>query len=243
MKPRRIWPGVLVTIASAMMLAVCPAGWAQATVLGAQSLAPVAQRDRGLVIENDSQLPDSYPGARYQVILQAHGGVPPYHWRWAGAVVPGLSLEDDGTLHGKAVLNGDWRLTVSVTDSGQPPLTVQKAFVIRVLSGLVLNWKTVAHVNGNRIEGVVAVTNTTRDDINLTFDVKAIADNGRATEIGYQHFVLPRGTLEEELRFGETLPNGGYLVNVDAVGEVEARNLIYRQRMVTPRPLNVNVGP
>lgn len=71
----------------------------------------------------------------------------------------------------------------------------------------------------------------------------AIAANGRATAIGYQHFVLVRGTIGKELPFGETLPHGAYVVNVDAVGEVAAKNLIYRERMQTPSALQVTVGP
>ena len=77
----------------------------------------------------------------------------------------------------------------------------------------------------------------------MTFDVKAVAENGRATEIGYQHFPLKRGTMAIALPFGETLPYGSYLVNVNVVGEVAKRNAIYRQQMQTPRPLQVLVGP
>ena len=67
--------------------------------------------------------------------------------------------------------------------------------------------------------------------------------NGRATAIGYQHFVLRRGTTAMELPFGETLPHGGYVVHVDAVGEVAPKNLIYRERLQTPGALQVTVGP
>jgi hypothetical protein len=55
--------------------------------------------------------------------------------------------------------------------------------------------------------------------------------------------VLRRGTLDMELPFGETLPHGGYVVHVDAVGEVAAKNLIYREYLETPGPLQVMVGP
>jgi sorbitol-specific phosphotransferase system component IIA len=79
--------------------------------------------------------------------------------------------------------------------------------------------------------------------MDLTFVVLAVALNGRATAIGYQHFVLRRGTIAKELPFGETLPLGGYVVHVDAVGEVAAKNLIYRERMQTPSALQVTVGP
>jgi hypothetical protein len=154
-----------------------------------------------------------------------------------------MKLEDDGLLHGQAERMGEFQFTVSVRDSGKPQTAVQKGFLLRVRSALNLKWKTPAHVNGNRIEGSVAVSNTTPDDIDLTFIVMAVATNGRATAIGYQHFVLPRGTVEKELPLGETLPSGAYVVHVDAVGEAAAKNLIYRDRMETPGALQVTIGP
>jgi hypothetical protein len=120
---------------------------------------------------------------------------------------------------------------------------VQKPFVIRVVEAMTLDWKAPAHVNGGRIEGSAEVTNTTADDIDLTFIVMAVAENGRATAIGYQRFPLRTGTIKMELPFGENLPHGAYVVHVDAVGEVAKKNAIYRQRMQTPKPLMVAVGP
>ncbi len=79
--------------------------------------------------------------------------------------------------------------------------------------------------------------------MDLTFDVKAVAENGRATEIGYQHFPLKRGTIGMTLPFGETLPHGAYVVYVNVNGEVAKRNAIYKQRMQTPAALQVVVGP
>jgi hypothetical protein len=98
-------------------------------------------------------------------------------------------------------------------------------------------------VNVNRIEGSVEVSNSTIDDVDLTFDVKAVAEDGRATEIGYQHFPLKKGTIGMALPFGETLPHGAYVVYVNVNGEVAKRNAIYQQRMQTPAALQVMVGP
>ena len=203
-----------------------------------------AQGEPGLVIVNDSDLPDTYPRGRYDLRLQARGGVPVLHWKLEkGALPPGIKLEDDGWLHGEAERTGEFQFTASVTDSNKPQQAMQKAFVIRVRSALTLNWKAPAHVNGNRIDGSVEVSNTTPDDMDLTFVAMAVAENGRATAIGYQRFLLQHGTIAKVLPFGETLPHGGYVVHVDAVGEVASRNLIYRQRMETPAALQVTVGP
>jgi len=202
------------------------------------------QGENELVIETDSELPDTYPQADYQFRFRAHGGVPALHWRLEkGALPPGITLEADGLLQGKAERVGDFEFLLSVRDGSQPQQAVQKGFLLRVRSALSLKWKTPAHVTGSRIEGSVDVSNTTPDDIDLTFIVIAVQGNGRATAIGYQRLVLRRGTIGQELPFGETLPRGAYMVHVDAVGEVAAKNLIYRDRMQTPGALQVSIGP
>lgn len=209
-----------------------------------QETAEPGQGENELVIEADSELPDTYPQADYQFRFRARGGVPALQWRLEkGVLPPGMTLEADGLLHGKAERVGEFEFLLSVRDGSQPQQAVQKGFLLRVRSALSLKWKTAAHVTGSRIEGSVEVSNTTPDDIDLTFIVMAVPGNGRATAIGYQHFLLPRGTREQELPFGETLPRGGYVVHVDAVGEVAAKNLIYRDRLQTPGALQVTLGP
>jgi hypothetical protein len=199
--------------------------------------------ETGLLIENDSELPDTYPHGQYELRFRAQGGVGVLHWRLEkGSLPAGMKLEDNGLLHGQAERSGEFQFTVSVTDA-RPQPGVQKGFVLRVRSALSLSWKTLVRVNVNRIEGSVEVSNTTPDDMDLTFIVLAVAENGRATAIGYQHFVLRRGTIAKELPFGETLPPGGYVVHVDVVGEVGQKKAIYRERLQTPSALQVTVGP
>lgn len=249
----RLWyriAGVLGVAACLWPISGC--GFASASDVSARSdkqqtetqTAPAAPQENQLIIQNDSELPDTYPRANYQVRLFAVGGVPPLHWQLEkGSLPPGIKLEDDGLLHGTAERAGEFQFTASVRDSGKPQQAVEKQFLIRVRSAFSLNWKSLAHVSGNRIEGSVEVSNNTPDDIDLTFIVLAVAGDGRATAIGYQHFPLRKGTNSKELPFGETLPRGGYVVHVDAVGEVATKNLIYRERMDTPERLQVTVGP
>jgi hypothetical protein len=198
----------------------------------------------GLVIE-PAELPDTYPEGPYHLRFRARGDyVPTLRWKLlSGSLPPGIRLTEDGLLEGAAERPGEFSFVIAVKDGSQPQQAVQRGFVIKVLDAIRVAWKTPAHVSGNRIEGSVEVSNTTPEDIALTFDVKAVAENGRATEIGYQHFVLTRATIGMALPFGETLPNGRYLVNVSVVGEIAKRNAIYRQMLQTPRPLNVTVGP
>jgi hypothetical protein len=226
----------------AMILAI----WLAAT------LSANAQGDQGGPADSGSgltiwpaELPDTYPHGPYNLIFQPRGNyVPVLHWRVeSGTLPPGIKLEDNGSLHGEAGRAGEFQFVLSVKDGGQPPQAVQGSFTIKVVDAISVAWKDPAHVAGNRIEGSVEVSNATPEDIDLTFDVKAVAENGRATEIGYQHFPLKRGTMGMALPFGETLPNGAYIVNVNVVGELAKRNAIYRQQLQTPKPLHVTVGP
>jgi hypothetical protein len=198
----------------------------------------------GLVIEPE-ELPETHPREPYAVKLYGRGDyVPTLFWRLASGVLPpGITLSDDGELRGATERSGEFQFVVEARDGGKPQQGAQRAYVIKVVEGVTVAWKVPAHVTANRIDGSVAVTNTTRDDLDLTFDVKAVAENGRATEIGYQHFLLKKGTVGMVLPFGDTLPHGAYGVYVNVVGEVAKRNLIYRQRMQTAGALQVVVGP
>lgn len=215
-----------------------------------QAVQPHTARDRaaengdGLVIE-PSDLPTTYPHGQYLVMFQPQGKfVPSLHWRLQNGVLPpGIKLEENGVLRGEAEKAGEYRFTLEVKDGGSPRQAVQRDFVIKVVEAITLVWKVPAHVTGNRIDGSVEVSNTTVDDIDLTYDVKAVAENGRATEIGYQHFPLKKGTVGMALPFGETLPHGAYVVYVNVAGEVARRKAIYRQAMQTPVALQVVVGP
>jgi hypothetical protein len=233
----RLGLGTAVLATSVALSGMAFGGGGRTAILGALQ-GEAAQ----LQIENDAILPETYPGANYAVTFHARGGVPVLHWKvLKGTLPPGLRLDDGGNLRGMPERDGEFQFTTSVKDGSDQ--SVQKGFLIRVKSALTADWKVPAHVSGNRIDGSVKVSNTTRDDVDLTFVVLAVAENGRATAIGYQHFVLPPATLDKELPFGDTLPHGGYVIHVDVVGEVAEKNLIHRRRLQTSGPLQVTVGP
>jgi len=191
------------------------------------------------------ELPTAYPQVPYHFKFSAHGDyVPVLRWRVEkGTLPPGITLAEDGTLSGVAQRSGEFQFVVATKDGSRSQPAVLRPFVIKVVDALTVVWKVPAHVNGSRIEGSVEVTNVTREDMDLTFDTKAVAENGRATEIGYQHFPLKGGTIGMALPFGETLPNGGYVISVNVVGEVAQRNVIYRQMLQAPGPLLIAVQP
>jgi len=187
-------------------------------------------------------LPKATPHHPYKFQFPAHGGIPPVAWTLAAGSLPtGMKLGSDGTLAGTPGSVGNFRFTVSVSDSSRPVQTARREFVLHVVPPLLLEWKREAKVSGNRIDG--SVRNGTEDDFDLTFIVLAVAENGRAVAIGYQRFPLKTGTTGFEIPFGDTLPNGSYVVHVDVVAEVAAKDLIYRARLQTKDRLAVVVGP
>jgi hypothetical protein len=191
-----------------------------------------------------STLPKASPRHLYKFQFQAHGGIPPMKYVLSqGAVPAGMKLGEDGLLTGTPTTTGEYKFTVTVTDSSNPPQKAFRAFVLRIDPPMVMEWKRYAHVTGNRIDGSIVVSNNTEDDFDFTFVVLAVADNGRAVAIGYQHVPLKSGVDSLEIPFGEMLSRGNYVVHVDAVGEVAAKDQIFRTRLQTKEKLAIAVGP
>jgi hypothetical protein len=215
-----------------------PAGATLAKAQGAQ--APDAA---SLVVES-TVLPKAMPRHLYRFQFRALNGTPPLKWTVVdGDMAAGVKLSPDGLLAGSPLVAGTFRFTVSVTDGSTSPQTATRQMILRVLKPLSLEWETYPKVSGNRIDGRVQVSNGTDDDFDFTLIVLAVAENGRATAIGYQRFSLNAGVDSFEIPFGETLPRGGYTVHVDAVAEVAEKEAIYRVRLQTKEALQVMVGP
>jgi hypothetical protein len=137
---------------------------------------------------------------------------------------------------------GSFEFAAIVRDNSRPPKEEKKTFILRTEVPLTVDWKDKAHVDGQRIDGSITVSNHTGRDFDLTFIVLAVNDIGRATAIGYQHYSLKRDTQNMELPFGESLSPGNYVVNVDVVGEEPKSNNIFRARLVSGRE-SVTQGP
>jgi hypothetical protein len=210
------------------------------TWLPAQSQAADAS---ALAVEA-KPLPNAAPRHPYRFEFHAHNGIPAFKWTVVAGDVPvGMKMGEDGVLAGAAIAAGVFHFTVQVTDTSRPPQTAQLRFELKVVPPLLLEWKDYAKVNGNRIDGRVKVSNGTEDDFDLTFVVLAVAEDGRATAIGYQRFSLAHGTTSFEIPFGENLPHGAYVIHVDTVAEVAEKDQIYRARLQTKERLQVLVGP
>lgn len=206
-------------------------------LVGAASWAwpqePPPERSQ-LTLTTDS-LPRAVEQLPYELQLHASGGTPPLHWRVASGALPaGLELDaQQGRLHGTPTVVGQFRLSISVTDSARPAEGRERVFFLDVVPPLLLVWKKMPAVDGDRIAGSVDITNYTPDEFDLTYIVVAVNEIGKAFALGYQHGPVKGHTGPQEFPFGAgmNLPRGRYLVHVDAVAEVPARRAIYRTRL------------
>ncbi len=192
----------------------------------------------------DEPLPTIEAGVEFHALLRARGGVPPYVWSLASGDLPeGVTLSPEGLLAGCPTKPGAFTFTLKVDDSGHPAHSINKEFRAVVVAALLLEWLQPPKVHDNRIDGSVQVSNGSTNTFDLTVIIVAVAGNGRATAIGYEHFPLKAGATNVEILFGNTLPHGGYVIHADAIAEIPARKAILRQRLQTPQPLWVVPGP
>jgi hypothetical protein len=192
----------------------------------------------------DQPVPAISTGSDFRMELRAAGGVPPYTWSIAGGDPPaGLNLSPDGCFCGRPLKPGEFTVTIKVEDSAHPAHSITKDFHAAVAASLLLEWLEPPKVRDNRIDGSVKISNGSKDTYDLTVVIEAVAENGRATAIGYEHFNLKPGDTDVPIKFGNTMPPGAYAVNADAIAEIPARNNILRQRLQTPQPLKVVAGP
>jgi hypothetical protein len=189
-------------------------------------------------------LPKALLRQQYRFELGAQGGISPLHWEvTGGSMADGLAIGPDGVLSGVPIETGDFRFTVTVTDSGKPAHEKSQELTLLVVAPLLLQWSRLPKINGQRLECAIRLSNQTGEDFDLTVIALAVNEIGRATAVGYQHFTLRRDTEDLEITFSENLPPGMYELNVDAVAEVAESNTIHRTRLVAREKLLVQPIP
>ena len=212
----------------ALLICLCSVLWAQSPPLAVV----------------DEPLPPLNAGIEFHILLRATGGAPPYVWTLASGDLPeGITLSPEGFLAGRPAKPGTSTFTLKVEDSGRPAHTIVKDFKAVIVAALLLEWLQSPKVRDNRIDGSLQVSNGSTESFDLTVVIVAVAENGRATAIGYEHFPLKAGALNIQIPFGNTLPHGAYVIHADAIAEIPTRNAILRQRLETPQPLQVVQGP
>ena len=131
-----------------------------------------------LAIQTTS-LPKGYPKQPYETHLEAHGGITPLRWEITdGAAPAGVVLGRDGVLSGVPTETGDFRFTVTVTDSGKPAVQRNQPMILTVVAPLMLQWGRYPKVTGRRLEGSIIVSNQTGQDFDLTVIVMAVNETG-----------------------------------------------------------------
>ena len=76
-----------------------------------------------------------YAGDSFYQPLQAWGGKTPYTWKKVGKLPKGLKLSKTGVLSGtlnKRLAEGNYSVTVKVTDSSRPKTTATATFTLTV---------------------------------------------------------------------------------------------------------------
>ena len=99
---------------------------------------------------------------------------------------------------------------------------------------LAIRWTDRPHISLDHMAGAVRVKNGSKDSVDLTVIVVAVNEYGKAFALRYERLTLPRGAETPDLKFDSSLPLGQYTLHADAVGEVPAKNAIYRDRREVP---------
>ncbi|MGZ4815225.1 MAG: Ig domain-containing protein [Terriglobales bacterium] len=189
-------------------------------------------------------LPVATIGRTYTTTIKLQGGKGPFQWTVTkGTLPPGIRLQaDTGVLNGTPTQTGVFRFIVNVLDQGTNA-KISREFTIEVQGPLLLEWVDLPKLNENTVSGRIKVTNssTRGDAFDLTVIIVAVNEIGKAFALGYQHFQLAHN-VEQVIPFSSTLPNGQYIVHVDAIAEVPARRAIFRARLQRQSPIVVNVN-
>ena len=189
-------------------------------------------------------LPTGTVGRLYDTTIKVQGGQGPFQWTLTkGALPPGIRLQGNtGAISGTPAQVGVFRFTINVVDQGTNA-KIDREFVIEIQGPLLLEWVDPPKLTETTIAGRIKLTNssTRGDSFDLTVIIVAVNEIGKAFALGYQHFTLAEN-VDQVISFSSTVPNGRYIVHVDAIAEVPVRKAIFRSRLQTQSPLVVNVN-
>jgi hypothetical protein len=186
-------------------------------------------------------LPQASTARPYNAMIEVSGGKPPLQWKVvSGKLPPGITLEpNSGVLNGTPTSPGRYRFTVAVSDASGKK--VVHDFTINIENYLVAMFKEGPSLSSNVLSGTIEVKNGSRESYDLTVIIVAINEIGKAFALGYQHFTLSP-QAQEVIPYSSSLPNGSYVVHVDAIGKILVRGVIRYASLQTRGSLVVNVN-
>ena len=165
--------------------------------------------------------------------LRTTQGRSPIQWRVLRGTLPtGLGLDRNrGRITGTATIPGSSTVTIEANDSLGS--SAQITITIVVVSNLEISWRSAPSFSDENLTGALVVTNFSGNTVDLTVIVVAVNEINKAFALGYQKLPLAPGATTPSIPFGTQiqLPPGRYRVRADAVGEVAAKNLIYRSAL------------
>jgi hypothetical protein len=144
-----------------------------------------------------------------------------------GKLPAGLSLDHNtGRISGIPIAPGQSTIIAQVRDgTGQ---SARLRITITIQSLLEVVWQSAPTLSETNLSGSLRVTNYSGNEAVVTVIVVAVNEINKAFALGYQHFSLAPGAASPVIPFAMQMPPGRYRVRADAVGEVAAKNLIYR---------------
>jgi len=205
------------------------------------ALPMAAQAEQEPLQFDDRTSQTAVAGEYFEYALVAHGGIWPYTWsRVAGELPPGLRLHPHkGTISGTPATPGAYRFSVAITDSNIPQQQVKCDLNITVIEGLMIDWKQPPKVQGGSISGSLIASNQTGHPVDLTVIIAAVNSSGRATALGYQHFMLAAQTSSPEIPFRSTPGPGTYFVRADAAAHRKNGHHVFRASKQTDSTIEV----
>lgn len=162
----------------------------------------------GTLAITTTSLPDGTQSAQYLAFLQATGGTPPYTWAVTAGLLPGLAIDQStGVIFGSAnsSTTGKFSMTVQVTDSSSPAVTVSATLTLIVGSATGSNCNNIFIDVGNSTPSPFNVDTGTH--------VLPLTDLGTQTYLGAEGGLYPGGA--------NTVPSSHESAGVTLAGSIQ----------------------